>query len=88
MFEWDELKNIENTKKHSVSFEQAVKVFDDNKFLILDDKSHSAEEERFFCIGEVNGKIMTVRFTTRGDAVRIIGAGYWRKGKKLYEKNH
>lgn len=32
-------------------------------------------------------KIVTVRFTQRGDAIRMIGAGYWRKGKKAYEEN-
>ncbi len=28
---------------------------------------------------------MTVRFTIRGEALRVIGAGYWRKQKKAYE---
>ncbi len=29
---------------------------------------------------------MTVRFTYRENVIRIIGAGYWRRGKKIYEK--
>ena len=29
---------------------------------------------------------MTVRFTYRNEIVRIIGAGYWRAGRKIYEK--
>jgi hypothetical protein len=29
-----------------------------------------------------------VRFIQRGDRIRIIGAGYWRKGKQLYEKTN
>ncbi|MDD5422490.1 MAG: BrnT family toxin, partial [Candidatus Omnitrophica bacterium] len=33
-----------------------------------------------------NNKIVTVRFTRRGNKIRIIGAGYWRKGRKYYEK--
>jgi len=28
---------------------------------------------------------LTVRFTYRGSVIRIIGAGYWRKGRKIYE---
>jgi hypothetical protein len=28
---------------------------------------------------------LTVRFTYRSGVIRIIGAGYWRKGKKIYE---
>ena len=31
--------------------------------------------------GRVSGEIMTVRFTCRENKIRIIGAGYWRKGK-------
>ncbi|MFH1066848.1 MAG: BrnT family toxin, partial [bacterium] len=32
--------------------------------------------------------VLTVRFTWRDEILRIIGAGYWRKGKKLYEKEN
>jgi uncharacterized DUF497 family protein len=32
--------------------------------------------------------IMTVRFTYREGAIRIIGAGYWRKGKRIYEREN
>jgi len=31
---------------------------------------------------------MTVRFTYRHDMIRIIGAGYWRKGKAIYEQEN
>jgi len=31
---------------------------------------------------------MTVRFTSRESAIRIIGAGYWRKGKRIYEREN
>jgi hypothetical protein len=37
-------------------------------------------------VGKVNNRIITVRFTYREGKIRIIGAGYWRKGKKYYEK--
>jgi hypothetical protein len=42
-------------------------------------------EPRFYCFGRVTDGILTVRFTYRGNLIRIIGAGYWRRGKKLYE---
>ena len=48
---------------------------------------HSKTEARFYCFGKVGDGIMTVRFTYRNDVIRIIGAGYWRKGKKIYEKH-
>ena len=45
----------------------------------------TARENRFYCFGRVGGGILTVRFTYRDSMIRIIGAGYWRKGKKIYE---
>lgn len=40
--------------------------------------------ERYYCIGKVEVGIMPVRFTYRKNKIRIIGAGYWRKGKDIY----
>lgn len=40
---------------------------------------------RLFCVGMVDGRVMTVRFTYREGRIRIIGAGYWRKGRRAYE---
>jgi len=37
---------------------------------------------------KVDDGILTVRFTYRDEIIRIFGAGYWRKGKKTYEKNN
>lgn len=84
-FEWDESKDCENRKKHGVSFQAAQYAFADPERVIAEDLSHSKKEKRFFCFGIVNGGILTVRFTVRGSAIRIFGAGYWRKGKKVYE---
>mgnify|MGYP003960723023 CR=1 FL=1 len=88
MFEWDETKNKINQVKHRVSFQQAKKAFFDPRKIIVEDAGHSVEETRYFCMGEVEGGIMTVRFTYRSNTIRIIGAGYWRKGKKRYEKEN
>lgn len=54
--------------------------------LIAKDIEHSLDEQRYYCFGRVGYGILTVRFTMRGHKVRIFGAGYWRKGKKLYER--
>ena len=89
-FEWDEAKNAENKTKHGLSFYEAQEVFLDDDRLVLRDQSHSSSgENRYFCIGKTgNGGIATVRFTLRNGHIRIIGAGYWRKGKKIYEQNN
>ena len=85
-FLWDAAKEAENIRKHGVDFETAKMAFDDPGRWILHDSKHSRSEERFFCFGKVAGKILTIRFTYRGREIRIIGAGYWRKGKAFYEK--
>ena len=87
-FEWDESKDSENQRKHGVPFELAQHAFSDSKRIISEDLVHSASEKRFYCYGKVGEGIMTVRFTYRKDKVRIIGAGYWRKGKKTYESEN
>ena len=88
MFEWNEQKDLKNQEKHGVSFHQARKAFFDPQRIIVEDLEHSKNENRYFCMGEVDGGIMTVRFTYRNDTIRIFGAGYWRKGKKRYEKEN
>ena len=85
-FEWDDNKNLENIKKHKVSFEKAQEAFFDKKRIIIKDKKHSKREERFFCIGDDGYGIVTVRFTVRNESIRIFGAGYWREGRNKYEQ--
>jgi uncharacterized DUF497 family protein len=87
-FEWDEAKNQENTIRHDVSFEEAVRAFRDPKRVIIKDVDHSLSEERYHCMGIIERGIVTVRFTYRGRSIRILGAGYWRKGRKIYEEEN
>ena len=87
-FEWDEEKDKENWKKHEVSFSLAQHAFLDPHRIIVEDVEHSSEEDRYHCIGRVGEGIMTVRFTYRGNVIRIYGAGYWRKGRKIYEEQN
>jgi len=88
-FEWDIEKDLENQAKHGVSFVQAQFAFADRQRVIAEDLSHSQTEKRYYCFGEVGGGILTVRFTYRRGTIRIFGAGYWRKGKQIYEReNH
>lgn len=93
-YEWDEEKDAVNVDKHGVSFDCAKKAFGDRCHLIVIDTKHSHEEDRYFCIGKIydsetrTHRIVTVRFTYRGETIRIFGAGYWRAGKELYEKEN
>lgn len=86
-FEWDERKNQLNIEKHGVDFFEAQKAFLDPFRVIAEDIDHSTKiEMRYFCFGKIDENILTVRFTYRNNIIRIIGAGFWRKGRRLYEK--
>ena len=87
-FEWDEAKDRLNRRKHGVPFALAQYAFADARRVILEDEDHSAKERRFYCLGQVGDGILTVRFTHRENVIRIFGAGYWRKGKAIYEKQN
>jgi len=87
-FEWDDAKDRQNLRKHGVSFPSAQFVFADPKRVIAQDLEHSRSEQRFYCFGQMSNGVMTVRFTYRSDSIRIIGAGYWRKGKAIYEQEN
>lgn len=87
-FIWDFEKELVNVYKHGVDFVTASKAFKDPERKIYIDSKHSKKEERFFCVGKVENRILTVRFSYRSGKIRIIGAGYWRKGKQHYEKKN
>jgi uncharacterized DUF497 family protein len=85
-FEWDEKKDEQNQKKHGGPFRLAQYAFADPNRVIAEDISHSKKEKRYYCFGKVGDRIITVRFTYRQTKILIIGAGYWRKGREIYEK--
>lgn len=87
-FEWDEEKDLRNQAKHGVGFAEAQYAFADPSRVIARDLSHSDHEQRYFCIGRHESGILTVRFTCRGSIIRIFGAGYWRRGKQVYEREN
>lgn len=87
-FEWDSDKDSENQRKHGIAFVRAQYAFADPRRVIARDETHSQTEARFYCFGEVDGGVLTVRFTYRAAVIRIIGAGYWRKGKAIYEREN
>ncbi len=87
-FDWDPDKDAENQRKHGFSFLRAQHAFADRQRVIARDITHSQTEERFYCFGKVDGGVLTVRFTYRAPVIRIIGAGYWRKGKVIYEREN
>jgi uncharacterized DUF497 family protein len=85
-FIWNVHKEKANVLKHRVDFHCAIRAFCDPGRKIFEDEEHSVQEDRFFCLGKVDGRVLTVRFVFRDKLIRIIGAGYWRKGRGIYEQ--
>ena len=87
-FAWDQDKDAKNQTKHGVSFALAQLAFADPRRVISEDLAHGSREQRYYCFGQVGAGILTVRFTYRESVIRILGAGYWRKGKRFYEREN
>ncbi len=67
MFECDEAKNQASIEKHGVSFEDAELAFADPRRIIRQDAGHStADEKRYYRIGQVGDRVATVVFPMRG----------------------
>lgn len=87
-FEWDDKKAGSNFKKHGISFELAMTVFDDPFALMAADDRHSQKEKREWIIGKSDEGVCVVIFTRRmeGDVYRLISARKAnRKESQIYE---
>lgn len=84
-FECDPEKEKSNAAKHGVDFSTVPAAFNDPDRKLRASPGRSDTEARFQCSGFDGRGILTFTFTLRAGAVRIINAGYWRKGKHLYE---
>ena len=73
-FQWDDRKAAENEAKHGVSFEMARDIFKDAFALDSLDGRENYGEERYTIIGMVEGRLLFVAYTMRGDVIRIISA--------------
>ena len=74
-FVWDKEKAEQNRRKHKVSFETAIYIFQDPYLYEMFDGNHSDKEERFSYIGSVMGQLILFVVTTdRDNKTRIISA--------------
>ena len=71
---WDPNKARTNFAKHGVAFEDAETALTDPLGLTRDDPD-TRGERRFVTVGaDALGRVVTVVYTYRGDAVRLISA--------------
>ena len=73
-FEWDDGKAALNWRNHGVSFEMARDVFQDIFAIEWIDDRHGDMEQRFVTVGTVEGRLLFVAYTLRGQRIRIISA--------------
>jgi uncharacterized protein len=89
LFEWDPKKGRLNLKTHGISFDEASTAFRDPLSQTIEDPLHSENEERFVLIGQsIQGRILVVVHTDRGEEIRMVSARLATKKERLrYEEN-
>lgn len=89
-YEWDAEKAKANFKKHHVSFELAITIFDDPLHLSVVDRPSSSKEERWVTIGLAADQstlivVHTYFLRINDEVIRIISA---RKATKSERKQY
>ena len=86
-FEWEDTKNKSNRQKHSISFEKAKEVFQDEK--AVEFRGNDPTELRIMRVGKTFSKILiAVVYTVRSAVIRIISARQAsKKETKAYLEN-
>lgn len=75
-------------QKHGIAFDDAARVFADRFYLERADEREDYGEERTQVIGEVDGTLLLVVCTQRGERCRIISARTaLRHERRIYDKN-
>ncbi len=72
-FEWGETKRRLNVAKHGTDFAEVVAMFAGYLVEERDDRRDYGEE-RWLAYGEVEGRVIAVVYTWRGDRRRLISA--------------
>jgi uncharacterized protein len=73
-FEWSDIKAASNIKEHAVAFETARRAFADPFMVDLIDERFDYDEDRYWLLGEVDGRLLSVGYTIREGRIRIITA--------------
>jgi len=73
-FEWDDAKAATNLAKHGVPFDCATRVFLDDAVVNFDASRETDGEARRKAVGRIDGRVFTMVYALRGDAIRIISA--------------
>lgn len=92
-FVWDINKEVQNIKKHKISFKDAQTVFYDDNARLIYDPDHSETEDRFILLGlnkSIDILVVCHCYKENDEIIRIISArkatkkeqlDYWRNIK-------
>jgi uncharacterized DUF497 family protein len=81
-FEWDERKRNANFEKHGLDFIDAVRVFS-SPYVVA--PSSYGSEKRYLATGIFKGRFVTIIYTLRGEAIRIIS---FRRARHVERKTY
>jgi uncharacterized DUF497 family protein len=83
-FEWYEQKRLENLRKHGIDFVDAKEIW---QGAVLEVSSAQQEhgEQRHIAYGVLDGRIIAVVFTWRGESRRLISA---RRARRYERQNY
>lgn len=83
-FEWDEQKRLANLQKHGIDFRDVILL---TAHPMMVGKARTVtDEERWMATGRMGDILVTMIFTRREDAIRIISIRSARRGeRKAYQ---
>ncbi len=84
-FEWDNAKAAANKAKHGVSFQDATAALRDRRIVEELDLASDYVEERVIAYCLLEGQVLVVVYTLRGERYRIISV---RKADKYEQDNY
>jgi uncharacterized DUF497 family protein len=74
-FDWDEGNLRENWERHQGTPWECEQVFFNRPLVVADDETHSAQETRYYVLGQADrGRLLFLVFTVRGSRIRTISA--------------
>ncbi|MBI4731732.1 MAG: BrnT family toxin [Chloroflexi bacterium] len=74
-FDWGAGNRDKNWQKHQVSTGECEEVFFNLPLLFGDSPGRSANEKRYFALGQTNaGRLIFIAFTVRDEKIRVISA--------------
>ena len=90
-FEWDSGNDRKSLKKHDVGRIESEQIFFNEPLLILEDRKHSQNEQRYHALGKTDDhRLLHITFTLRSEStlLRVISArDMHKKERQIYEKH-